>query len=46
MISLPLYPKMTLDDVYDVVHAVKKIVGANRKAGITSPGDTDKIPVS
>lgn len=29
-ISLPIYPKMTDDDVIDVVNAVKKIVSENR----------------
>lgn len=31
IISLPLYPKMTLDDARDVIEAVKKVVAENRK---------------
>jgi len=31
LISLPLYPKMTREDVEDVIHAVRRIVGKYRR---------------
>ena len=31
IMSIPLYPKLTDQDVEDVIHAVKKIVEAYRK---------------
>ena len=33
IISLPLFPRMTEDDVRDVIHAVKDVVSRHRKAG-------------
>lgn len=35
IISLPLFPRMTEDDVRDVIHAVKDVVSRHRKAGGT-----------
>jgi dTDP-4-amino-4,6-dideoxygalactose transaminase len=31
ILSLPLFPKMTMDDARDVVEAVKKVISSNRK---------------